>query len=106
VLTAPLGVPAVLHGRWTPVPLGCLVALGALGTGVAYAMLATAAGRLDATRASANNFIIPIVSLVLGLAIRHEDVSVVSIVGAGICLTGAWLIKPIARRRVEQPSLV
>ena len=94
VLTAPLGVPAVMQARWTPVSLGCLLALGALGTGVAYAMLATAAGRLDATRASANNFIIPTVSLILGLAIRHEQVSLVSIAGAGVCLTGAWLIKP------------
>lgn len=75
-------------------PLACLLALGALGTGVAYAMLATAAGRMDATRASANNFIIPTVSLVLGLVVLHERVSVVSIAGAGICLAGAWLIKP------------
>jgi drug/metabolite transporter (DMT)-like permease len=94
VLTAPLGVPAVANAHWTGRAVGSLVALGALGTGVAYAMLATAAGRLDATRASANNFIIPVVSLLLGITIRHEHVSGVSIVGAGVCLTGAWLIKP------------
>ena len=94
ILTAPIGLPAVLRGHWTPVPLGCLIALGALGTGVAYAMLTIAAGRMDATRASANNFIIPTVSLILGLTIRHEQVSLISIAGAGVCLTGAWLIKP------------
>jgi drug/metabolite transporter (DMT)-like permease len=94
VLTAPFGAPAVTNAHWTGRSLGSLIALGALGTGVAYAMLATAAGRLDATRASANNYIIPVVSLLLGVGIRHEQVSGLSIVGAGVCLTGAWLIKP------------
>jgi drug/metabolite transporter (DMT)-like permease len=96
LLTAPFGLPAVLRGQWTAVSLGSLLALGALGTGVAYVMLAVAAGRLDATRASANNYIIPAVSLLLGVAIRHEQVSAVSVAGAAVCLTGAWLITPVA----------
>jgi len=98
VLTAPFGLPAVVRAQWTATSLGSLLALGALGTGVAYVMLATAAGRLDATRASANNFIIPAVSLLLGLTIRHERVSAISIAGAAVCLTGAWLITPAATR--------
>jgi len=98
ILTAPFGVPAIAVAHWTARSLGSLMALGALGTGVAYAMLATAAGRLDATRASANNFIIPVVSLLLGIGIRHEQVSPLSIAGAGVCLTGAWLIKPSSVR--------
>ena len=104
VLTAPLGVPAVLNAHWTPRSLGSLLALGALGTGVAYAMLATAAGRLDATRASANNFIIPVVSLLLGIGIRHEHVSGLSIAGAGVCLTGAWLIRPTSAPAAAAPA--
>jgi drug/metabolite transporter (DMT)-like permease len=91
-----LGAPALANAHWTGRSVGSLLALGALGTGVAYAMLATAAGRMDATRASANNFIIPVVSLVLGITIRDEHVSRIAIAGAGICLTGAWLIKPVA----------
>ena len=96
ILTLPFGAPAIAHAHWTPASLGSLIALGALGTGVAYAVLATAAGRLGATRASSNNFIIPVVSLLLGVLVRHEQVSGVSIAGAGICLLGAWLIRPIA----------
>ena len=98
VLTAPFGAPALADAHWTARSLGSLVALGALGTGVAYAMLATAAGRMDATRAAANNFIIPVVSLLLGVGIRHEHVNSLSIVGAGVCLTGAWLIRPSSLR--------
>ena len=104
VLTAPFGVPAVASAHWTARSLGSLVALGALGTGVAYAMLATAAGRLDATRAAANNYIIPVVSLLLGVGVRHEQVSRVSIVGAAVCLTGAWLIKPSNVRHEPAPA--
>ena len=104
VLTAPFGVPAVAGAHWTGRSLGSLIALGALGTGVAYAMLATAAGRLDATRAAANNYIIPVVSLLLGVGIRHEQVSPLSIVGAGVCLTGAWLIKPPRVRPAPAPA--
>ena len=36
-----------------------LLALGALGTGLAYVLLAVAAGRVGATRASATTFLIP-----------------------------------------------
>jgi drug/metabolite transporter (DMT)-like permease len=104
VLTAPFGAPALAGAQWTVRSLGSLIALGALGTGVAYAMLATAAGRLDATRASANNFIIPVVSLVLGMTIRHEHVSGIAIAGAGVCLTGAWLIKPAAAETAQSTN--
>src|SRR5262249_51456324 len=96
LLTAPFGGPAIADAHWTTASLGSLVALGALGTGLAYAVLARAAGRFGATRASSNNFIIPVVSLLLGVLIRHEHVSPVSIAGAGICLIGAWLIRPVA----------
>jgi drug/metabolite transporter (DMT)-like permease len=64
VLTAPLGVPAVAAGRWSLW-----------------------------TVASVNNFIIPVVALALGVGLRHEQVSWISIAGAAICLLGAWLIR-------------
>jgi hypothetical protein len=33
---------------------------------------------------------------VLGVAVRGEHVAPLSIVGAGVCLAGAWLIRPRA----------
>jgi len=101
LLTAPLGVPAVAAGRWSLWPVVSLIALGAGGTGVAYVMTAVAAGRMGATVASVNNFIIPVVALGLGIGLRHEQVSPVSIVGAAVCLAGAWLIRR-ARLAAEQ----
>jgi drug/metabolite transporter (DMT)-like permease len=93
VLTAPFGVPAVLAGHWTLRAAAALVALGAGGTGIAYVMTATAAGRMGATVASVNNFYIPVVALALGIGLRHERVSPISMAGAAICLAGAWMIR-------------
>jgi drug/metabolite transporter (DMT)-like permease len=93
ILTAPLGLPAVLDAHWTLRSVASLAALGAFGTGVANVLSATAAGRISATAASATNFIVPVVALALGVGLRHEHVSWVSIAGAAVCLTGAWLIR-------------
>jgi len=93
ILTAPLGVPAVLVGHWSLWPVASLITLGAGGTAIAYVLTATAAGRMGATVASINNFIIPVVALVLGVGLRHEQVSWVSIASAAVCLAGAWLIR-------------
>jgi drug/metabolite transporter (DMT)-like permease len=92
-LTAPLGLPDVLKAEWTLAPWLSLLALGALGTGVAYVLLATAAGRLGATRASATTFLIPAVALVLGVLVRGERVAPLSVIGGAVCVAGAWLMR-------------
>ena len=70
----------------------CLLALGALGTCVAYVLTAVAAGRIGAARASAT-FLIPPVALVLGVLVRGERVGFLSVVGGAVCVGGAWLIR-------------
>ena len=92
LLTAPLGVPELLAAHWTPAPLLSLFALGALGTGVAYVLLTVAAGRVGATRASATNYLIPPVALLLGVSVRGEHVPLLSVLGAAVCVAGAWLM--------------
>jgi drug/metabolite transporter (DMT)-like permease len=93
ILTAPLGLPDVLKGDWTLRPALALLCLGAGGTAIATVLAATAAGRLGATTASATAFLIPVVALLLGVVVRHEHVSTVSLVGAAICLSGAVIIR-------------
>lgn len=101
VLTAPLGVPDVLAAQWTTSAVLSLLALGALGTAVAYALAATAAGRLGATRAAGTTFLIPPVALVLGVLVRDESVHLAAVIGAAVCLTGAWLLR---RAQSEAPA--
>jgi drug/metabolite transporter (DMT)-like permease len=93
ILTAPLGLPEVLKGEWSLRPVAALLLLGAGGTAIATVVAATAAGRLGATKASATAFLIPVVALILGVVIRHERVSALSLIGAGICLLGAAIIR-------------
>lgn len=93
ILTAPLGLPAVLHAHWTWRAALSLACLGAGGTAIAQILTATAAGRMGATTASATAFLIPIVALLLGVVIRHEHVTLLSIGGAAVCLLGAAIIR-------------
>jgi drug/metabolite transporter (DMT)-like permease len=93
LLTAPLGIPDVLHAHWSARPLAALLVLGAGGTAIAPVLTAVAAGRMGATTASATTFLMPVVALALGVAIRHEEVAALSIVGAAVCLAGAALIR-------------
>jgi drug/metabolite transporter (DMT)-like permease len=93
ILTAPLGAPALLAAHWSTRSLLAILALGALGTAVANAVMAVAAGRLGPTRASATTFLIPVVALLLGTAVRGEAVPALAIGGGALCLGGAWLIR-------------
>jgi drug/metabolite transporter (DMT)-like permease len=98
-LTAPLGVRDVLAARWTPAAVVSLLVLGAFGTGAAFVLLAIAAGRVGATRASSTAFLIPPVALLLGIAVRGEHVALLSIFGSAICVAGAWFMR---RRQMDR----
>jgi len=93
ILTAPLGIPDLLAAHWSLVPLLSLLALGAGGTAIANVLMAAAAGRFGAARASGTTFLIPVVALALGVIVRHEHVALVSVIGGLVCLSGAWFMK-------------
>jgi drug/metabolite transporter (DMT)-like permease len=108
VLTAPFGVPEVLSARWSLWPVLSLLALGALGTGVAFVLTAVVAGRMGAPVASAIAFLIPPVALLLGVLVRGEEVALISALGAAVCIVGAVLMqrKPAQRLEEEEKVLV
>jgi drug/metabolite transporter (DMT)-like permease len=93
LLTAPLGIPDLLRAHWSPVPLLSILALGAGGTAIANVLMASAAGRFGAAKASGTTFLIPFVALALGLIVRHEQVAWLSVVGSLVCVSGAWFMK-------------
>ena len=92
LLTAPLGLRDLLHAHWQTGPVLSLLALGTLGTGLAFVLITVAAGRVGSTRASATAFLIPPVALLLGVLVRHEHVAALSVLGAAVCVAGAWLM--------------
>jgi drug/metabolite transporter (DMT)-like permease len=103
LLTAPFGVPDMLHAHWSPGPLLALLALGALGTGVAFVVTAYATGKIGATRASSTAFLIPPVALLLGVIVRHEHVAPLALVGGAACVGGAWLMNRARLAPVPSP---
>lgn len=107
IITAPLGLRDAINGAWTLRPALALLCLGAGGTAIANILTATAAGRLGATKASATAFLIPVVALILGVVIRHERVTVLSLIGAAICLFGAFIIRDprVLLRPFRRPAL-
>lgn len=93
ILTAPLGLPAVVHGHWSLRPALAMLCLGAGGTAIAMILTLVAAGRVGATKASATAFLIPAVALILGVVVRREHVAILSLAGAAICVFGAAVIR-------------
>jgi drug/metabolite transporter (DMT)-like permease len=93
ILTAPLGLRDLVNAHWSIWPLLSLLALGAFGTAIANVLMAAAAGRFGAARASGTTFLIPGVALALGIFILNEKVALLSIMGGIICTLGAWLMK-------------
>lgn len=97
LLTAPMGIPDVMNATWSLWPVLSLLALGGLGTGVAFVLTATVAGRMGAPIASAIAFLIPPVALLLGVVVRGEKVALVSAIGSAICIAGAIIMQTRAR---------
>jgi drug/metabolite transporter (DMT)-like permease len=98
LLLTPFGLAAIPSSSWSWKAAACTLALGVLGSAVAYIAAGTLAGRVGSTRASTTTYLIPVVSLVLGVAVRDESVAALSIVGSAIVLSGAFLVTRAERR--------
>lgn len=99
LLTAPFGIPDVPHSHWTLRSALSMLVLGVCGTALANIAMSIAAGRLGVARASATTFLIPVVSLILGVVVRHETVATLSLLGIVPCLAGAWIIRRVSMGR-------
>jgi drug/metabolite transporter (DMT)-like permease len=97
VLTAPYGLAGLGSSSFAWGPVGAVVVLGALGTGLAFVAGGTLIGRVGATRAAVLAFIIPVVALVLGVVLRDEHVEALAIAGLVLVLAGAWLTSRAGR---------
>ncbi len=73
--------------------------LGVLGTGLAYWIMATLIGRVGPIPASFITYLIPVVSLLLGVLVRGDHVAALALVGAALTTLGALL----ASGRIRPP---
>ncbi|HMK10152.1 MAG TPA: DMT family transporter, partial [Acidimicrobiales bacterium] len=90
-LTLPLGLIGLADSSFAWRPLFACMALGALGTGVAYVAMGTLTGRVGSTRASITTYLIPVVAIILGAVFRNDHIAPLAVVGTAIVLSGAWI---------------
>jgi drug/metabolite transporter (DMT)-like permease len=91
VLT-PIGVAGLPRSSFSWVPVLSVVALGVLGTGWARVMHLTLVGRVGANRGTIAGYLIPVVALVLGVALRGETVATMQLLGVMVAVSGGWLL--------------
>lgn len=91
VLVAPLALVNLGDNEWQTSSAIALIALGAIGTGTAYWVMTSLVGRIGSIRASFITYMIPIVSLALGVWLRDDAVAGLALIGAPITLLGAAL---------------
>lgn len=94
ILLAPLGVYSLIHNdrpfSWGP--FAAMIALGVLGTAMAHFAMVTLSGRIGSTRAAGSLYLMPAVSLALGVLVNHETVAPLAVVGSVIAVVGAYVL--------------
>jgi len=91
IWTAPFGLWEIGEAQWRIGPLIAVVVLGVVGTGIAFAIMGTLVGRVGSTRASFITYLIPVVSLALGVVFRDDSVAPLALVGIVFVVAGAVL---------------
>jgi len=91
VLMAPLALVNLSENDWQTSSALALAALGSIGTGIAYWIMTSLVGRIGSIRASFITYMIPIVSLALGMWLRNDSVAGLASIGAPFTLLGASL---------------
>lgn len=99
VAVAPFALPGLADSTPTVGGVAAMVALGALGTGLAYVLFAVLAGRVGGSRASVTTYLIPVVAVALGAGLADERVAPLSLLGIVLALLGAYLATGTPRRR-------
>jgi drug/metabolite transporter (DMT)-like permease len=77
---------------------GCVLALGALGTGVAYVLSYDIIGRAGATTASLVTYVVPLFATFFGVVLLGEGLSWNEPVGALVIIGGAAVSQGLVRR--------
>lgn len=91
ILVTPYGIYGLTRSTFAVPSLLALLAVGILGTGLAFVMMGALAGSVGPTRASFITYVIPVVALFLGVAFRGEGISPIAIGGSALVIAGAFL---------------
>ena len=105
VWTAPFGIWSIPGSSFELAPALSVAFIGAVGTGIAFVVMATLVGSVGSTRASMATYLIPVVAMVLGVAVRDERVGVLALFGVVLVVAGAYFASR-PERRVPAPIAI
>jgi drug/metabolite transporter (DMT)-like permease len=91
VWTAPFGLASIPSSRFAWSSSLAVATLGAVGTGLGFVVMGRLVGRVGSTRAAFAIYLVPVVALMLGVLVRHEEVSAVGVAGVAMVIAGAVL---------------
>jgi drug/metabolite transporter (DMT)-like permease len=91
VWTAPFGLWGLPRSTFAIDAAAAVAVLGIAGSGIAFVFMATLAGRVGGPRASLATYMIPAVSLVLGVVFLSETVALAALAGIVLVIGGAVL---------------
>ena len=103
LLLAPFGLWGLRNSDPSARSVLAILVMGVLGTGVAFAAISWVLGRVGALRVSMVTYLIPPVSLTLGVALRDETVRPINIAGIIVVLSGAFLLSKAAAPVLSDP---
>lgn len=89
VWVSPFGLISLSDSTFSVAALGSVLFIGIAGTGLAFLFMGTLSGRVGPTRASFITYLIPVVSVILGVAFLSDQVTVLALVGIGLVIVGA-----------------
>jgi drug/metabolite transporter (DMT)-like permease len=91
VVIAPFGLAALPRSTFALGPALAMLPLGVLGTGLAFALMATLVGRVGGPRGSIAIYVVPVVAMVLGVVALGERIHPLAVAGTALVLVGAWI---------------
>ena len=100
---APAGEVSDAYPLW--LSLGAIVVLGVIGTGLAYMLQYDVVRAAGTVVGSTVTYLIPVVSVLLGVLVLGERLGPSQLVGFAIVLLAAVLINRVPRRTVRQTHL-
>ncbi len=87
----PFGIYGLTQSVFAWPSLLALLAVGILGTGVAFVLMGTLSGRVGPIRSAFITYAIPVVAMILGVVFRDEIVAPVVVIGVVLVIAGALL---------------
>ncbi len=91
VIVVPFGLIQIPGSTWAWPSALAMVPLGALGTGLAFVLMATLVGRVGGPRGSIAIYFVPVVAIVLGVIVRGDVLQPTAVAGTVLVLVGAWI---------------